>query len=63
MIALEVCFNFTDWSMFREATPKDQEMNVEYAATVSAFIHKCTENICATKRITGRENEKLWIAT
>lgn len=50
MTALPGFFECTDWSVFREAATKNQEVDIEeYAETVSGYIQKCLEDLCATK--------------
>ncbi len=62
MSALQDCFDHTDWDMFREAATVNQHINVEeYAASVSAYIQKCTEDVDVTKNIIIRANQKPWM--
>lgn len=60
--ALLDCFEITDWSVFKEAATGQLGVNVkEYAEAVSGYIQKCTEDICVTKDITVRANQKPWL--
>ena len=34
----------------------------EYAISVSAYIQKCTEDVCVTKHISSGANEKPWMS-
>ncbi len=62
MTAVQGCFECTDWSVFRQAATKDQEIDIEdYAVAVSGYIYKCMEDVCVTKCITVRANEKPWM--
>lgn len=58
------CFETTDWSVFKYAAIKDQGMDIEeYAEAVSGYISKYTKDVCVSKRITIRANEKPWMTT
>lgn len=62
MSALQDCFDHTDWDLFKEAPTINQHINVEeYAASVSAYIQKCTEDVGVTKNIIIRANQKHWM--
>jgi len=53
------CFEQTDLDMFKAAATNSQHTIVEvYAAYVSAYIQKCIEDLCFTKYISSRANEK-----
>ncbi|KAK0151949.1 hypothetical protein N1851_006689 [Merluccius polli] len=60
--ALQDCFESTDWSVFKEASTGPLGVNIEeYAEAVSGYIQKCTEDLCVTKHITVRANQKPWL--
>ena len=64
MEALQDCFECTDWSIFKEAATEGNHTDVEeYAGTVSAYIHKCMEDVSVVKSITTRANEKPWMTS
>lgn len=63
MKALQDCFGCMDWDMCKKAATDSQHTNLEeYAASVSAYMEKCIEDICVTKTITIRANQKPWMS-
>lgn len=59
MVALQDCFEHTDWDMFKSA-PEDIQ---EHAESVSRYIQKCMEDISVVKNITTRAKEKPWMTS
>lgn len=48
--ALQDCFDFTDWEMFREAATIDHHTDIqEYTETVTAYFNKCTDDVTVSK--------------
>ena len=64
MSALQDCFECTDWAMFKEAVTTNQHTDMEeYAASVSAYIQKCWEDVCVIRNITTRANQIPWMTS
>lgn len=60
--ALQDFFDCIDWATFKDTATANKHTNMEeYSATVSAFIKKCTEDICVIKNITTWANQKPWM--
>lgn len=48
--------------MFKDAATVNEHTDMgEYSASVCAFIHKCTEDVCVTKNRNTRANQNLWM--
>ncbi len=59
---LQVCFQCTDWNMFKEAATYNNHTDLqEYTETVTAYIKKCMDDVTVTKTITTRANQKPWM--
>lgn len=62
IMALQGCFESTDWSVFKEVATNSQGTAInKYADPVSSYIYKCMEDVCVTKNTTVRANEKPWM--
>ncbi|GAA6071252.1 uncharacterized protein LOC117746276 [Tachysurus ichikawai] len=60
--ALQDCFEFTDWNIFREAATNGDSVNLEEdTASVTSYIGKCIDDVTVSKTITTRSNQKLWM--
>lgn len=50
--ALQVCFDTTEWEMFRHAATFSSHTDIEdYTDTVTSYITKCTDDMTHTKAI------------
>lgn len=61
MSALQDCFEHNEWDMFTEAATENHFIKVEYAASVSAYIQWCMEEVTTTKTIVTQTNQKPWM--
>ncbi|KAI3375424.1 hypothetical protein L3Q82_021910, partial [Scortum barcoo] len=61
--ALQVCFQPTDWQIFREAAVREGEVDLEdYTSAVLGYISKCTEDVTSTRTVTTEYlNQKPWL--
>ena len=61
-VALQDCFETTDWGMFREAATHNNNTDIEeYTDTVTSYISKCIDDVTHMKTITNRANQKPWL--
>lgn len=56
MSALQDCFECTDWEMFKEVATENHPTIV--GESVLAYIHIGVEDVCVTKNVTTRANQK-----
>ncbi|KAK3512077.1 hypothetical protein QTP70_030370, partial [Hemibagrus guttatus] len=62
IFALQVCFECTDWDMFREAATNGKTTDLEeYTSSVTSYISKCTDDVTVSTTITTRPNQKPWM--
>ncbi|KAI4888729.1 hypothetical protein NFI96_004606 [Prochilodus magdalenae] len=60
--ALQDCFEYTDWQMFREAATYSTTTDLEeYTSSVTSYIGKCIDDVTVSKTITTRPNQKPWM--
>ncbi|KAI4880646.1 hypothetical protein NFI96_001018 [Prochilodus magdalenae] len=60
--ALQDCFEYTDWQMFREAATYSTTPDLEeYTSSVTSYIGKCIDDVTVSKTITTRPNQKPWM--
>ncbi|XP_072900606.1 uncharacterized protein [Hemitrygon akajei] len=60
--AVQDCFEYTVWHMFREAATDCDSTNLEeYTASVISYSRKCIDDVTLSKTITIHANQKPWI--